>query len=121
PKLSKLFEDTAFDLFYRDAMAATAAALDAAGGDVSGGERRLMAALAKVRLDSPLGPIRLDAQHEAIGPNYLVRFQTWFTGRAYATVHDVDHTFGGYFGPSDPPPSESTPVCKHGNPPPWAR
>jgi hypothetical protein len=119
--VSKLLENTAFDLFYRDDMAATLAALDATGGDLSGGERRFMTALAKVKLDSPLGPIRLDARHEAIGSNYLARFSTWFYAKSYSIVHGVDHTFGGYFGPNDPPPGETTPTCKAGKTPPWAR
>jgi branched-chain amino acid transport system substrate-binding protein len=108
---------SAFDIYYHDAMAATVAALAAADGDLSGGERRFMAALAKVRLKSPTGPIRLDRDRQAIGPNYLLRLD----GRLYRSVDGVERTFGGYFTGHDPPPGEATPVCKRRTPPPWVR
>ncbi len=47
--------DFGADIFYYDAMSAALQALEKAHGDVSGGERRLMAALAKVKLHSPVG------------------------------------------------------------------
>jgi branched-chain amino acid transport system substrate-binding protein len=95
---------------YRDAMAATAEALGAVQGDVSGGGARLMAALADVQLSAPLGSIRLDASRRAVA---LVR-----SGRR---IERVEHTFGGYFKPTDPPPSMMTPACAKRTPPPWAR
>ena len=110
-----------FDLYYHDAMAATLQALDRVNGDLSGGERRFMAALATLPLDSPVGRIRLDRHHEAIGPNYLVRFRTWEAARQIRQVDDVEPTFGGYFKPTDPPPSLTTPACVKRTPPPWAR
>ena len=51
-------------------MAATLQALDEIHGDLSGGEKRFMAALAKVTLDAPNGRISLDSKHLGIGPNY---------------------------------------------------
>ena len=33
----------------------------------------------------------------------------------------VEHTFGGYFSASYPPPGRSTPACKRAKPPPWTR
>jgi branched-chain amino acid transport system substrate-binding protein len=111
-----------FDLFYYDAMAATLAALEAAHGDLSGGERRFMAALAKVELKAPNGHFKPDPSHQATGTNLVLQLQ-WpaQTLRVARTITNVEPTFGGYFGPNDPPPSETTPACKHGNPPPWAR
>jgi ABC-type branched-subunit amino acid transport system substrate-binding protein/streptogramin lyase/predicted Ser/Thr protein kinase len=117
----QLKDPLAFDLFYHDAMEATVEALERVGGDLSGGERRFMAALASTRLSTPIGPIRLDATHEAVGPNYLFRFRTWTQGRELKRVDGVEHTFGGHFQATDPPPGETTPACRHGNPPPWAR
>ena len=102
-------------------MAATLEALDASGGDLSDGERRFMAALAKVELDAPNGHIRLDRNHQAIAPNYLDRFRTWSVASPYRTIPEVEHTFGGYFKPRDPPPSKTTPACVKRTPPPWAR
>ena len=116
-RFPKLGAGIVWDIAYHDAMAATAEALAAVHGDLSQGERRFMAALASVRLDSPSGTIRLDSSHQAMGPNYLVRYD----GTLYRQIDGVEHTFGGYFTAHDPPPSETTPVCKHGHPPPWAR
>jgi branched-chain amino acid transport system substrate-binding protein len=80
----------------------------------------LMAALAQVQLDSPAGRIRLDRNHQAVGPNYLSR-----VGKAgietLKVVPEVEQTFGGYFKPSDPPPSRTSPACVKRTPPPWAR
>ena len=49
-------------------MAATLQALDEVHGDLSGGERRFMAALAKVTLDAPNGRFSLDSKHLGSGP-----------------------------------------------------
>ncbi len=80
-----------------------------------------MTALATLPLDSPSGRIRLDRRHEAISPNYLVRFRTWTDGSFIRQIDGVEHTFDGYFTPDDPPPSKSTPACVKRTPPPWAR
>ena len=108
----------AFDIFYRDATAATLEALAAVHGDLSRGASRFMATLAGLTLESPLGRIRLDSSRQAIGRNYLVRFPD---STIYRRVDGVEHTFGGYFSPLDHPQSESTPVCKRHTPPSWAR
>jgi branched-chain amino acid transport system substrate-binding protein len=113
-----------FAVPYYDAMAATIAALEQVHGDLSGGERRFMAALAKVTLDAPNGRTTLDSKHRAIAPNYVWQLQwqgTRLVPRVIRTIPNVDPTFGGYFTSHDPPPSETTPACKHGIPPPWAR
>jgi YVTN family beta-propeller protein len=110
------FAGSYFDIFYHDAMGATLDALASVRGDLSQGERRFKAALARVRPSSPLGAIRLDRDRQAIAYNNLYR-----GNRRIRAIPRVDHTFGGYFTPDDPPPSRTTPVCKHGNPPPWAR
>jgi DNA-binding beta-propeller fold protein YncE/ABC-type branched-subunit amino acid transport system substrate-binding protein len=109
---------SAFDVSYHDAMAATAQALAVVDGDLSGSARRFMQALARVRLDSPTGAIRLDSSHEATGPNYVQHI----AGTPYLRrIEAVEHTFGGYFKPGDPPPSTTTPACVKRTPPPWAR
>ena len=106
-----------WDIAYYDAMTATFTALMAVHGDLSDGERRFRAALARVRLSSPTGPIQLDSTRQAIGPNYLVRLD----GSLYRRIGRVEPTFGGYFTAHDPPPSERSPICKRHAPPPWAR
>ena len=74
PRLSKTYQGSSFDTVYHNAMAATLEALDASGGDLSDGERRFMAALAKVELDAPNGHIRLDRNHQAIAPTTWIAF-----------------------------------------------
>ena len=107
-----------WDLAYHNAMAATVAALGLVRGDLSGGEQRFMAALARVKLTAPTGSVRLDASRQAIGTNYLAAFSNNVVRRAFT---GVEHTFGGYFNATDPPPSKMTPACRRGKPPAWAR
>jgi hypothetical protein len=120
PRITKLLGF--FDVPYYDAMAATLQALDRVQGDLSGGERRFMAALAKVTLDAPNGRISLDSKHLGIGPNYVWQLQgPKLKPVVIRTIPRVDASFGGYFKATDPPPSESTPACVKRTPPPWAR
>jgi len=106
-----------FAIFYHDATAATLDALTAVRGNVPPDGRRLQSALGRLRLDTAVGPVRLDDDHQAVGITGL------FQGGAnpIKRLHGVDHTFGGYFGRDDPPPSFETPACRAGNPPPWTR
>ena len=80
-------------------------------------------ALARVELDSPAGRVRLDANRQAIAPSYVSRLATDADGepRTLGVLPDVEQTFGGYFKPGDPPTSRTTPACRKGDPPPWAR
>ena len=107
-----------WDYAYHRGMAGTVEALAAVNGDLSAGERRFMAALARVRLEEPTGRVRLDSSRQAVGASYIA---TWANNVVLKVVPGVEHTFGGYFGPGDPPPSQTAPACKRGNPPPWAR
>jgi branched-chain amino acid transport system substrate-binding protein len=113
-----------FPIVYYDSMQAVVKALEQVHGDLSGGQRRFQAALAKVRLDSPLGPIRLDPNRQAVGANYLDQYQNATGGIVQPTIRvvlNVDQTFGGYFHTNRPVPSRTYPPCRHGNPPSWAR
>jgi branched-chain amino acid transport system substrate-binding protein len=105
-----------FPSFYRNSMEAVLQALDAVHGDLSDGERRFQAALAKVQLDAPNGHIRLDRNRQAIAPSYLSRILPGKKGALHAktfeTVPPVDQTFGGYFSGSDPLPGRTAPACK---------
>jgi DNA-binding beta-propeller fold protein YncE/ABC-type branched-subunit amino acid transport system substrate-binding protein len=122
PRFPVFFIGGAFDVPYYNAMSAALEALDHVHGDLLGGERRFMAALARVRLQSPVGPIRLDATHRAIAPSYVWQLQgPHLVARIIRTIPNVDPTFGGYFRPTDPAPGETTPACKRRTPPPWAR
>ena len=126
PKLAATFGAASiFTIAYYEAMQGVLAALDRVHGDLSGGERRFQAALARVRLDSPIGPIRLDRNRQAIAPNYLLQYQKGPGGklvlRTIRVVPNVEQSFGGYFRTNGPLPSRTHPPCKHGNPPPWTR
>jgi branched-chain amino acid transport system substrate-binding protein len=108
---------TATSLAYGVGVEAALAALARAHGTTG---TPLMVALSRLRLDSPLGRIRLDRDRQAIGPNYLSRV-TAAGIRTLRVVPDVEHTFGGYFRPGDPAPSATSPECVKRTPPPWAR
>jgi branched-chain amino acid transport system substrate-binding protein len=72
-----------------------------------------------------VGRVQLDSNRQAVAPNYLSRVATDAKGRptfrTIRVVPNVEQTFGGYFGPGDPPPSRTSPACVKRAPPPWAR
>ena len=78
-------------------MTAVLTALAQVHGDLSGGERRFQAALAKVRLNSPVGPIRLDRNRQAIAPNYLLRVQSDGNDRTIRVVPERRSNFRRLF------------------------
>jgi hypothetical protein len=122
PKIPSAGLGGLFDVPYHNATAATLLALEQVHGDVSGSERRFMAALAKVRLEAPDGRTTLDSRHRAIAPNYVWQLQgPHLVPRVTRTIPNVDPSFGGFFTSHDPPPSKTTPACRRGNPPRWAR
>jgi YVTN family beta-propeller protein len=111
-----------FDVGYYNGMAAVLDALDRVHGDLSAGEKRFMTALAHVFLDSPIGRVSLDSRHQGIAPNYVWKLEgPNLVPHVIRTIPAVDPTFGGYFKPTDPAPSETTPACVKRTPPPWAR
>lgn len=129
-RFGKTFPEFAGESFfwapmYADSTEAVLRALEAVDGDLSQGQRRFQAALAKVELDTPTtGHIRLDERRQAVGPNYLIRLgyaNGQFTYKTLSVAREVEETFNGYFKPDTPPPSTNTIECKHGNPPPWTR
>jgi branched-chain amino acid transport system substrate-binding protein len=107
---------------YRDGVEALLEALGRSGGATGA---PLLAALARIRLASPTGPIHLDRNRQAVGPNYLSRVAVDGKGkptiRTVRVVPNVEQTFGGYFRPGDAPPSRTSPACVKRTPPPWAR
>jgi YVTN family beta-propeller protein len=117
------FAFSVFPIFYRNSMEATLEALAAVDGDLSGDQSRFRAALAKVELDAPNGRIRLDENHQAVGPNYLNRLgvKGVVDVRTVRRIPDVEETFGGYFRRNGPMPSRTYPPCVKRRPPPWAR
>jgi ABC-type branched-subunit amino acid transport system substrate-binding protein len=108
-------------LSYRDAVAAALGALERADSDTG---RSFRAALAGFVLDSPMGPIRLDRNRQAVVNAYLSRVGSDAKGHPRITtlrvVPGVEETFGGYFAPDSPPPTRTQPACRKTTPPRWA-
>ena len=111
---------------YYNAAEAVVQALEQVDGDLSGGQKRLRAALAELEPSFPWGgSVRLDERHQAIGTSSLLQYQKNAKGEldydVPGSVEDVDQTFGGYFSPDGPLLGKDTIECRHGNPPPWTR
>jgi branched-chain amino acid transport system substrate-binding protein len=105
---------------YYDEVEPLLEALEKVHGDTSGGEQSLQHALANLHYNSPIGSIHLDGRNQAIGPTYLGRIGGG-TVHQLAVIHNVDETFGGYFGPHSTPPGPHSPACvKRSHPPPSA-
>jgi hypothetical protein len=104
-------------------MNAVLGALEAVEGDLSNGQRRFQAELSRLELDAPNGRLRLDGNRQAIGPNYLQRFEEDEQGnpavRTFRVLENVEQTFNGYFAPDSPPSGPAEPQCVVGNPPAW--
>jgi branched-chain amino acid transport system substrate-binding protein len=110
---------------YYTAMTAVVQALGEVEGDLSGGQRRFREALSRVEVSAAGGRVRLDGSRQAVGANYLVRFEgdgtEKLTPKIIRTIPDVEQTFNGYFEAGGPLLGRDTIECKKGNPPPWAR
>jgi branched-chain amino acid transport system substrate-binding protein len=88
--------------------------LTAVGGDISGGQKKLQAALAKVSLPAPYGKVTLDKNRQAIITSYYQQLNTKSGKLAIKTigaVPNVDQTFGGTFSSSTPAPGRTFPGC----------
>ena len=103
---------------YRDGVEAALEALERAGGSDG---LQFRDALARVRISSPTGPIRLDSKRQAIVSNYLSRVVTGTDGkpaiRTLRVVPNVEQTFAGYFTSSGPPATRTQPPCRKAAPP----
>ncbi|MDQ6816162.1 MAG: ABC transporter substrate-binding protein [Actinomycetota bacterium] len=88
--------------------------LEAVKGDLSGGQKALQAALAKVSLPAPYGTITLDPNRQGIITNYnqqLYLKNGALAVKTVAAIPNVDQTFGGTFSSSTPAPGRSFPTC----------
>jgi branched-chain amino acid transport system substrate-binding protein len=90
--------------------------LKAVKGDLSGGQKALQKALAKVSVVGPNGyRLKLDNNRQAIADTYVAQLYDNNGALAVKTVYkvvDVPQTFGGAFSPTSPPPSGTSPECK---------
>lgn len=101
-----------FDLGYYVNMKSLLMGLDKAGGDVSGQDAKLRAALSGLSWTTPVGPVKLDENRQAIANNYLFKV-TNGQSRLLATIKDVNQTLGvdrqKYI--SQPPFDRKNPSC----------
>ena len=90
------------------------AGLKAVGGDISGGQKALQAAIGKVKLSTPYGPLHLDANRQAVINVFYQQLYLKGGKLAIKTVGEVPgvtQTFGGTFSPSTPAPGRTAPAC----------
>ena len=114
-----------FDVYYNNGMEAVMQALEETDADLSDGQQAFRAALARVSLAAPNGPIRLDANRQAIGSTYMFRVTKNKKGvlsfDLLRTVENVDASFGGHLARGGPIPDRTQPPCTRGNVPAWAK
>jgi branched-chain amino acid transport system substrate-binding protein len=82
-----------FDLGYYVNMKSLLQGLDQAGGDVSGEDAKLRDALSNLEWETPIGPVKLDENRQAIANNYLFKV-TNGESRLLDTVENVNQTLG---------------------------
>ena len=84
-------------------------------GDISGGQKALQKAMAKVSVVGPNGyRLKLDNNRQAIADTYVAQLVDNSGTLGVKTVYKVvgvPQTFGGAFSPSKPPPSGTSPEC----------
>jgi len=104
--------------FYYSNTKAALTALNQVGGDLGDGNKKFREALTKLVLDSPVGPIKLDQNRQAIAPNFVSEVVKDKDGNLVAkvveTIAAVPQTLG-----LDPAkyakigvPSRDNPECK---------
>jgi branched-chain amino acid transport system substrate-binding protein len=97
-------------------------ALEEVKGDISGGQKKLQAALGKTVLPAPYGEITLDENRQ--GKLDVFTQQLFMKGgklavKTIAKIPAVDQTFGGTFSADTPAPGRKAPECKKGGQLPW--
>ncbi|MBV8258507.1 MAG: ABC transporter substrate-binding protein [Actinobacteria bacterium] len=89
--------------------------LMAVKGDISGGQKALQDAIGKVTWNAPYGPIKLDANRNAVTNVYYQQLYVGKDGKlaikTVGEVPNVDQTFGGTFSHATPPPGRTFPPC----------
>lgn len=106
-----------FALSYYNETTGVLKALEQVKGDLSNNQKAFKEALAKIEFDGPTGHIKLDANRQAIGPNYVSEIQRGADGKLAAVVikkaENVDQTLG--LGADNPyfaePVSRDFPDC----------
>ena len=82
--------------------------------DLSGGQKKLQAAISKVVLPTGYGVIKLDKNRAGIIPVYyqqLYQKDGKLATKTVGYIPRVDQTFGGTFSPLTPAPGRTSPKC----------
>jgi len=83
-------------------------------GDLSGGQKKLQAAMPRV-LNAGFGKIVLDRNRQAIQDQYPIRYvkkaDGTITFEVIGVVKQVTQAFGGWFSETTPSPSRTAPAC----------
>jgi branched-chain amino acid transport system substrate-binding protein len=88
--------------------------LQAVKGDISGGQKKLQAAIHKTVLPTAYGTIHLDKYNQGVIPVYYAQLYDKAGQLAVKTVGyipNVDQTFGGTFSAKTAPPGRTSPKC----------
>jgi len=89
-------------------------ALKAVKGDLSGGQKKLQAALRKTIVNGAYGKITLDKNRQAIQPQYSYRMNVKASGGiAISTVQYIPGVRQSFGGSITKPPSRNSPACVH--------
>ena len=84
------------------------------GGSIAGGQKALQAAVGKVRIASPYGPLHLDKNRQAVLNVFYQQLYLKDGKLAIKTVGEVpnvDQTFGGTYSSGTPAPGRNFPKC----------
>ncbi len=117
PPLAGKASDHAADGFtynYYNNAWALVKALKSVKGDLSGGQKKLQAALRKTIVNGAYGKITLDKNRQAIQPQYSYRMNVKASGGiAISTVQYIPGVRQSFGGSITKPPSRNSPACVH--------
>jgi branched-chain amino acid transport system substrate-binding protein len=115
---AKLSVDDGFYYNYWNAAWALVKGMNAANGNLSGGQKKLQAAMPRV-LNAGFGKIVLDKNRQAIQDQYPIQYTKLPDGKisfdVIGVVRQVTQKFGGYFSETTPSPSRAAPTCHKAN------
>jgi branched-chain amino acid transport system substrate-binding protein len=117
-KPAGLSADDGFFYNYWNAAWALVQGMNKAGGDLSGGQKKLFASMPRT-LDAGFGKIVLDKNRQAIQDQYPIQYTKLPDGsinfHVIGLVPQVTQKFGGYFSETTPIPSRAAPSCHKAN------
>jgi len=116
PPLAGKASDHAADGFtynYYNGAWALVKALKAVNGDISGGQKKLQAALSTTSLDAAYGKITLDQNRQAIQDQYSYRMDVKAGALSIVTVQFIPKVAQSFGGAITKAPGRTSPACAH--------